>query len=296
MRSRVDQLVLARRIIFLVVLLVLAIPYGQIARAEEVIYNFKITATNPTNGENSVPTNLKDGNCQNQYCALMVGLGNSDKSPMGHGYPFLVPDSINTSTIQITGSNNPSQIKVMGESEGGGDDSFYHSNALFLFNSLGNLYYLEPNSTYSVTFKGGTSGVKAQYDYGEYFAYLDQDYTFSFTTGNGPSRTNEDYPTLTARPTLTPSVSLKNDSVEVRLTSTPIPMLIDKKDNIPTTSKLTVTSSASPTISIPAKKEDDITVTSDDFKSSSKITFWQRIKNYWTNFINKLFKKTKKKK
>ncbi len=98
-------------------------------------YEFVITATNPTNGESNVPTNLKDGNCQNQYCALIIGLGNSDKSPKGQGYPYLVQDSLNSSTLQVSGPNSPSQIKIMGSSEGGNNPNFYHSNALFLFNS-----------------------------------------------------------------------------------------------------------------------------------------------------------------
>jgi len=256
---------------------------------ENTNYEFIITATNPTNGESNVPTNLKDGNCQNQYCALIVGLGNSDKSPKGQGYPFLVQDSLSSSAIQISGPNYPSQIKVMGSSEGGNEQNFYHSNSLFLFNSSGNLYYLEPNSTYTITFKSGINGIKAQYS-SNTIAYLASDYSFSFTTGSGPTKTDADFPTVTRRNTPSPR---QQSQIVYSPTSTLIPTIKNKPTITPTTTKKQLITTVTPT---PQITIENTPTPSGNFIQESpttkKVSWWNKIKIFWIKVFNN-FKKQK---
>ncbi|MFA5750106.1 MAG: hypothetical protein WC895_02705 [Candidatus Shapirobacteria bacterium] len=258
--------------------------------AQESNNEFIITATNPANGENNIPTNLKDGNCQNQYCSLIIGLGNSDKSPKGQGYPFLVQDSLNSSTVQVSGPNPPSQIKIMGSSEGGNDPRFYHSNALFLFNSSNNLYYLEPNSTYTFTFKSGINGVKAQYS-SNTIAYLASDYSFSFTTGSGPTRTELDFPTSVPTKKATPS----QRPIIYSPTPTLIPTLTNKPTNTPTINKKQTNPNNTPSLTSQVLENDlpsPTPVSAIENQTQKNKTFWQRTKLMFSNLINKLFKRS----
>lgn len=252
-------------------------------------YEFVITATSPANGESNVPTNLKGGTCQKQYCSLTIGLGNSDNSPKGKGYPFLVQDSLNSSTVQISGPNPPSQIKIMGSSEGGSDPKFYHSDALFLFNSSSNHYYLEPNSTYTVTFKGGVNGVKAQYSYNTIVAYLASDYSFSFTTGSGPTKTDLDFPSPTKK--ITPS---PRSQKVYPPTPTLIPTLASKSANTPTVIKRQnnqISSSPTPQL-LEGGLPSPTPVPTIDNQVPQNITIWQRARLMFSNLINKLFKRS----
>lgn len=252
-------------------------------------YEFIITATNPANGESSVPTNLKDGNCQNQYCTLIVGLGNSDKSPKGQGYPFLVQDSLNSSSILFSGPNSPSQIKVTGSSEGGNEQKFYHSNALSILNSSGNFYYLEPNSTYTITFKSGVNGIKAQYS-NNTIAYLDSDYSFSFTTGSGPTKTDADFPTITKKNTPTPR---QQTQIIYFPTSTLIPTIKNKPTVTPTTTKKQIVTTVTPTplttIEVTPTPSGNLI---QELQTSKVVPWWNKIKIFWIKIFNN-FKKQK---
>jgi hypothetical protein len=159
-------------------------------------YYFLITATNPPNGANNVPINLKANafgqgcSTQNDYevCGLIIGIGISPNNPKtGIGYPIVDESSVNSNSIIVSSSdNNKINVRFQGKQECSNCGDFYHSFSITLINSNQEEILLKPNSTYTITIKSGENGLKAYYEasYQKYYAYLEQDYSWSFTTGD----------------------------------------------------------------------------------------------------------------
>jgi len=159
-------------------------------------YRFLITATNPSNGATNIPINIQTGatgqscSTQNNYavCTILIGLGISPSNPKsGIGYPIIDESSINSNSIVISSPNDSGiNAHYQGKQECGGCGDFYHSFTISFVVSDQTETLLKPNSTYTITLKSGENGLKAYYDssFQKYYAYLEQDYSWSFTTGN----------------------------------------------------------------------------------------------------------------
>lgn len=189
-------------------------------KAEASEYHYVITATNPSNGAVNIPQNLQTGatgsacttisNSNSTICTIMVGLGIGNNNPKtGIGYPIISSDTVNSESISISSPNDSGlSVKLSGSSECGNCGDFYHS---FSFNithtNFPNGVVLMPNTTYTVTLKGGENGLRAYYSasYQKYEAILDSDYSWSFTTGNGPIPSRDPVITSTPIPTSLPT-------------------------------------------------------------------------------------------
>ena len=159
-------------------------------------YHFVITATNPQNGANDVPINLKTNatgqscSTQNNYavCSMIIGIGISPTNPKtGIGYPIIDESSVNSNSIIVSSSDNSKiNVRFQGKQECSDCGDFYHSFSIMLIDSNQEEVLLKPNSTYTITIKSGENGLKAYYEasYQKYYAYLEQDYSWSFTTGD----------------------------------------------------------------------------------------------------------------
>lgn len=158
-------------------------------------YRFLIAATNPSNGATNIPINIQTGatgqicSTQNNYavCTILIGLGISPSNPKsGIGYPVIDESSISPNTI-IVSSPDDSDVSVgyVGKSECGGCGDFYHSFSI-RFTKSNEEALLKPNTTYTITLKSGQDGLRAYYSSSgqKYDAYLNQDYSWSFTTSN----------------------------------------------------------------------------------------------------------------
>jgi len=158
-------------------------------------YRFIITDTIPSNNDTDVPINMHSSetgercSIQNNYkvCTINIGLGISPENPKsGIGYPKIDKSSVNKDTIKIS-SNDSTKIypKFNGDQECGDCGDFYHSFFINLVDEDNNEILLKPNTTYTVTLKGGGSGLIAYYDSSEkYYAQLNNDYSWSFKTGD----------------------------------------------------------------------------------------------------------------
>lgn len=165
-----------------------------VIHAQEMRYT--ITATTPSSGATNIAQNLQSGQtgsvCTSSndgtVCNIMVGLGiDSSNSVKGVGYPVIDQSTVNSSNIRISSPSDSGLSAIWaGSGEGVGGD-FYHDFKFYVTTST-NPYgtVLMPNATYTITLKGGSSGLKAKYQGTQtYSAYLPQDYTWSFTTANG---------------------------------------------------------------------------------------------------------------
>lgn len=159
-------------------------------------YRFVITDTIPSDSDEDVPINMHTGetgercSIQNDYkvCTVNIGLGISPENPKsGIGYPKIDKSSVNKDTIEIS-SNDSTKVypKFNGDQECGDCGDFYHSFFINLVDEDGNEILLKPNTTYTITIKGGDSGLIAYYDssFEKYYAQLNNDYTWSFKTGD----------------------------------------------------------------------------------------------------------------
>ncbi len=159
-------------------------------------YRFVITDTIPSDNDEDIPINIHTGetgercSIQNNYkvCTVNIGLGISPENPKsGIGYPKIDKSSVNKDTIEIS-SNDSTKVypKFNGDQECGDCGDFYHSFFINLVDEDGNEILLKPNTTYTITIKGGDSGLITYYDssFEKYYAQLNNDYTWSFKTGD----------------------------------------------------------------------------------------------------------------
>lgn len=254
------------KVLFALILLALVfyfqfIPFLRVhANLDDSI--FIIKETWPANGSTNIPVDLKSGLTGSSY-SNPPGIGNiaigygTDLSG-GCGDPPNCPsisdiksDSINSSTITISSSNDPDiVIKYHGGQECYGEcygsDSFYHNFSVIPINSaLPSGIKLMPQTTYTITIKGGDFGIVATRSTvsGDKDVYLSGDYSWSFTTGDGEIPLRQ-VPTATTAPTSIPvstntpsSTIVSNDDQESNdsnspndtlLNSTPTPSTIQQ--------------------------------------------------------------------
>lgn len=285
----------------------------QSVKAESNEMHYVISGTRPGNGENNVPPNLETGatgsTCSSSgygnICSIMIGLGiASDNSLKAIGYPKITNDLFTSDKVTISSPNDPNiSTRWSGEQEWGGGGNFYHNFQFTVVNS----YYpggivLMPNTAYTVTIKGGANGLKAKYEsnYQEYIATLIEDYSFSFTTGNGstPAR----IPTSTVAPT-----AIQPTNTSVLPTNTPIPQNNNQPSNSNsiqnTISDNQVSPTSIPTTPVRSKKvlkeptqAMTITPTSKQVKklntqNKKKTNILEKIRNFFSDFFGKWFRK-----
>lgn len=224
MRKKINIKQYLPRAITILIFTLLVITFStQNIYAQSAGYKFTITGANPANGATNVPQNLQSNttgtSCSSSgastICTVMVGIGISSDNPTnGIGYPIVDGNIFNSSAITITSPNDQNlATRFSGNSEnnGAGNMNFYHTFSFFITNNnFPNGLVLMPNSTYTITVKGGINGFKAYYDSNNQHinAYLNQDYSWSFTTGDGsiPLR-QQPNPTPTTMPTQTINLS-----------------------------------------------------------------------------------------
>ncbi|MCR4313603.1 MAG: hypothetical protein NUV58_05115 [Candidatus Roizmanbacteria bacterium] len=302
-----------RLMILITTILVIFSLVVRSVKAESNEMHYVISGTRPGNEENNVPPNLETGatgsTCSSSgygnICSIMIGLGiASDNSLKAIGYPKITNDLFTSDKVTISSSNDPNiSTRWSGEQEWSGGGNFYHNFQFTVVNS----YYpggivLMPNTTYTVTIKGGTNGLKAKYEsnYQEYIATLIEDYSFSFTTGNGstPAR----IPTSTVVPTI-----IQPTNTSVPPTNTLIPQNNSQSSNTNSVQNNTPDNQVSPT-SMPTTpvgskkilKEPTptliITPTSKQVKKSEiqnkkKTNILEKIRSFFSDFFKKWFKK-----
>lgn len=194
---------------------------------------FIIKATWPADGSTNIPVDLKSGLAGSSYSDqpgigniaigygtdLSGGCGNPPNCP---NIPDIKSDSINQSTITISSPNDPDiAIKYIGKQECYGEcygsDSFYHNFSIIPVNSAyPNGIKLMPQTTYTITIKGGSSGIVAIRSTvsGNKDVYLPGAHSWSFTTGDGDVPIRQ-APTATPtphKPTNTPSPTPTSNS------------------------------------------------------------------------------------
>lgn len=217
-----------------VLFLFLSIPFLKFISVPQVNANlddsiFIIKATWPADGSTNIPVDLKSGLAGSSYSdppgigSIAIGYGTDLSGGCGNppncpNIPDIKSDSINPSTITISSPNDPDiAIKYSGKQECYGEcygsDSFYHNFSIIPVNSAyPNGIKLMPQTTYTITIKGGGSGIVAIRSTinGNKDVYLPSDYSWSFTTGDGdtpirqaPTATPTPIPTNTPSPTPT---------------------------------------------------------------------------------------------
>lgn len=174
---------------------------------------FVIKSTWPSNGQTNVPIDLISGLTGSVTSGgigtISIGYGTDYSGGCGEpphcpNIPDIRSDSINSSTIAISSPNDPGvSIIYRGNSSGCfGVDGACHGLLISPVNSaLPNGIKLMPQSTYTVTIKGGGSGIVAIRSTinGNKGVYFPSDYSWSFSTGNG------DPPQRVATPTVSPT-------------------------------------------------------------------------------------------
>ncbi len=188
---------------------------------------FVIKATWPADGSTNIPVDLKSGLSGSSYSDppgignIAVGYGTDLSGGCGDppncpNIPSIKSDSISPLTITISSSNDPNiAIKYHGNGVCYGDcygsESFYHNFSIITVNSaLPNGIKLMPLTTYTITIKGGGSGIVAVRSTAnvDKEVYLPGNYSWSFTTGDGEIPTRQaPTPSPTPIPTSTPSPS-----------------------------------------------------------------------------------------
>ncbi len=192
---------------------------------------FLILETWPAQGQTNVPTDLRSNLAGSTYNGMVggivVGYGPSDvKTQKGAGLPCeqqgdycpcfrrgeycvnpprpdIKKDSLNNITLFISSSADPNLNIGYSSSNSSPNFQFYPTNPTF----PGGVK-LKPHTEYTITLKGGSGGIIAVYSdiYGSNDAYLANDYSWSFTTGDGPEPERIKKPTpTTPKPQLTPS-------------------------------------------------------------------------------------------
>lgn len=265
---------------------------------------YTITFTSPNSGSTNVPQNLENGQTGSvctktngeTVCSIRVGLGiDANNSVKGVGYPKIDTSTLNSSTVQVSSSND-SGLSVIwaGSAEGvDADFKFYITT-----NTNPNGTVLMPNATYTIRLKGGSNGLKAKYQGNgqTYEAYLAQDYTWNFTTANGsiPARTSTQ---STSNPASSPNISSGGLSLEERerlsvlqrqqelaKQNQPTPSPSPSPTIKPITKKVIVSPSPSPTIEpneSPESTEVQITPT-----PTPKPTLMQSVKNFFVRIFD----------
>jgi len=170
---------------------------------------FVIKSTWPSSGQTNVPTNLISGLAgsvsSGEVGSIAVGYGTDLSGGCGNppncpSIPKIDKESVKPSTLFVSCPNiSDISIKYVGDQECSGNcygsDSFYHN---FTFVPISSSFpkgiKLSPNTTCTITIKGGVAGISALR--GTKRVYLPSDYSWSFTTGDGNqplSKVEEDF-------------------------------------------------------------------------------------------------------
>ncbi len=295
----------------ILLILVISIYFGKynIVKAQDQGMRYIITSTSPSNGSTNIPQNLQSGETgsictktnEETICAIRIGLGiDYNNSVKGVGYPKIDTGTINSSTIQIS---SPSDSGISVKWGGSADGSAADFKIYVTSNTNPNGTILMPNATYTLTIRGGSNGLKAKYEGTQvYSAYLQNDYSWSFTTTNG------------AVPARLPTQSTPSQSSNTNTTNTQggsmeekealIAKLIqDKKQQelnmkspspSPVPSKTPIIKKATPSpipSATPEQESPSILPTPADPKNiapSNPANFISRIRNYFTQLFNKI--------
>ena len=262
---------------------------------------FVVKSTYPINGQTNVPIDLKSGLAGSSYSDppgignIAVGYGTDLSGGCGNpGHCPEIPDinmgSINSSTVIIS-SPNDSTVTLRAGGNGTCYGQCYNSDDFYYNFSIIPNARLKPNTTYSVTIKGGKDGISAHrtVSSGEIDVYLPSDYSWSFTTGDinsaSPPITN---PTSIPRRTITPTSRPQRTSPP---TPTLIPTIANKSTITPTITKKQSILTITPTIQITITETPTPTINlTQEITTTVNTSWWNKFKMFWIKTINKFRK------
>lgn len=274
---------------------------------------FVIKATWPENGQTNVPVDLKSGLTGSSYSdppgigniAISYGTdvsGGCGEPPDCPNIPDIKNDSINSSTIAISSPNDPNiSIKFSGRQDGNG--SFHNFSIIPVNSAIPNGIKLMPNTTYTVTLKGNSSGIKANRSIvnGNKEVSLPSDYSWTFTTGEGsiPSREAPATPQPTASTTSAPTSTTTSSSNELinsipTPTSTPTPKIITQATPKPSsTAKLTANNKTILGIATPSASatfSGQISSSESAQPKTQKVGFFNSVINFVLGLLKNIFR------